>query len=500
MRHPRAAVPQTTILLPATPGIPLYKQLYEALRQAILQGQLLPGTRLPSTRGLASELRISRATVQLVFEYLINEGYLQGRPGSGTYVSTTFPPEGVAFLIQETILSGEDESAQQVSERGTAFLAAPFLPPPLPHAGQRMTRAFRLGCPDLDAFPFGIWQRLLTRSWRQMQEQDLLFYHNPAGYLPLRRAIAGYLAMARGVRCTAEQVLIVNGSQQGIDLVARVLVNPGEPVWIEDPGYLGARGAFLGAGVRLVPVPVDEEGLMVHQGKQRAPDARLAYVTPSHQFPMGMTMSMARRLSLLAWAHATRAWILEDDYDGEFRYVGRPLAALQGLDTANRVIYLGTVSKVLFPTVRLGYLVLPPDLVDPFVAAQIFTTIHLPLLEQIALALFIQEGHFVRHIRRMRERYRQRQATLVALAQETLGHALHLPPAAAGMHLLGWLPEGSNDRQVAQAAAQVGVEVVPLSLFALEAAERAGIVLGYTAVATHDMRDGLERLAPILSR
>ena len=316
----------------------------------------------------------------------------------------------------------------------------------------------------------------------------------------MREAIASYLATARGVRCTAEQVILVNGSQQGLDLAARVLLNPGEQVWMEDPGYPGARGALLGAGARLVPVPIDTEGLVVQLGKERAPQARLAFVTPSHQFPLGVTMSIARRLSLLEWARAASAWIIEDDYDSEFRYVGRPLAALQGIDRANRVLYLGTVSKVLFPAMRLGYLVVPPDLIKAFIAARLFTNIHPPLLEQVTLATFLKEGHFVRYIRQMRQLYQERQLTLVDLGRETLAGALDLQPTVGGMHLIGWLPSKQDDRQIARAAARVSVDVSPLSIYTLEGTVRTGILLGYTAVGAQEMRAGLERLASVLVR
>jgi GntR family transcriptional regulator/MocR family aminotransferase len=327
---------------------------------------------------------------------------------------------------------------------------------------------------------------------------ELLAYHHPAGYLPLREAIASYLATARGVCCTAEQVILVAGSQQGLDLAARVLLDPGEQAWMEDPGYPGARGTLLGAGARLVPVPIDAEGLVVQMGKERAPGARLAFVTPSHQFPLGGTMSMARRLSLLAWANAAGAWIVEDDYDSEFRYTGRPLAALQGIDRANRVIYLGTLSKVLFPAMRLGYLVVPPDLVNAFIAARLYTDIHPPLLEQVTLTAFLHEGHFVRHIRQMRQLYQERQVTLVDLAREMLAGELNLQPAVAGMHLIGWLKSKQDDRQVARAAARVWVDVSPLSLYSIEGSERPGLLLGYTAVGTQEMRAGLQRLASVL--
>ena len=486
-----------TIILDLTISVPLYKQLYEGVRSAILRGQLQAGTRVPSTRAFALELGISRATVQLTFEQLIAEGYLKSRAGSGTYVAATFPPEGVEQPVQDAHPGQSNNAGRTTSARAHTWLSTPYFARPLMLQGHRLQRAFRVGLPAIDAFPCKLWQQLLVRSWRQMSP-ELLSYHDPAGYLPLREAIVSYLATARGVRCNAEQVILVNGSQQGLDLAARVLLNPGEQVWMEDPGYPGARGALLGAGARLVPVPIDAEGLVVQLGKERAPGARLAFVTPSHQFPLGVTMSMARRLSLLEWARASGAWIIEDDYDSEFRYIGRPLAALQGIDRANRVLYLGTVSKVLFPAVRLGYLVVPPDLIKAFIAARLFTDIHPPLLEQVTLAAFLQEGHFVRHIRQMRQLYQERQLTLVDLARETLAGGLDLQPAVGGMHLIGWLPGKQNDRQVARAAARVSVDVSPLSLYALEGTERPGLLLGYTAVETQEMREGLQRLASVL--
>jgi len=469
------------------------------VRSAILRGQLKAGSRLPSTRAFALELGISRATVQLTFEQLIAEGYLQGCAGSGTYVAATFPPEGVEQPLRDAQLGQSNSAGRTISARANTWLSTPYFSRPLLIPGHGLQRAFRVGLPAIDAFPRTLWQQLLVRSWRQMPT-ELLAYHDPAGYLPLREAIASYLATARGVRCTAEQVILVNGSQQGLDLAAHVLLNPGEQVWMEDPGYPGARGALLGAGARLVPVPIDTEGLVVQLGKERAPQARLAFVTPSHQFPLGVTMSIARRLSLLEWARAASAWIIEDDYDSEFRYVGRPLAALQGIDRANRVLYLGTVSKVLFPAMRLGYLVVPPDLIKAFIAARLFTNIHPPLLEQVTLATFLKEGHFVRYIRQMRQLYQERQLTLVELGRETLAGALDLQPTVGGMHLIGWLPSKQDDRQVARAAARVSVDVSPLSLYALEGTERTGILLGYTAVGAQEMRAGLERLASVLVR
>lgn len=497
MRKPFLETSTAFVLDPTAPQ-PLYKQLYEGVRSAIVRGQLPTGTRLPSTRVFAFELGVSRATIQLAFEQLMAEGHLSARAGSGTYVASTFPREEVKKSVKEALRSHLKSAELPISERGKAWLSAPYFARPLMLPGQEVQRAFRVGLPAVDAFPYKTWQQLLVRSWQQMQH-DLFAHQHAAGYLPLREAITSYLAIARGVHCTAEQIIMVSGSQQGIDLAVRVLLNPGEKVWMEDPGYLGARGALLGAGAQLVPVPIDAQGLVVQTGQEYAPYARLAFVTPSHQFPLGVTMSMTRRLSLLEWARSTGAWILEDDYDSEFRYVGRPLAALQGIDRANRVIYLGTMSKVLFPALRLGYLVVPPELISAFVAAHLFTDTSLPLLEQMTLAAFLNEGHFVRHIHHMRKVYRERQAMLVKLTDEQkLAGTLELQPTVAGMHMIGWLAWGQDDRQVARAAAGIGVDVSPLSLYALEGNSRPGILLGYTAVREQEMRTGIERLASIL--
>jgi GntR family transcriptional regulator/MocR family aminotransferase len=316
----------------------------------------------------------------------------------------------------------------------------------------------------------------------------------------LREAIAAYLSTGRGVRCTAEQVIVVAGSQQGLDLAARVLLDQDDPVWIEDPCYPGAYGGLLGAGASIVPVPLDGEGLDVAAGMSRCPQARLVFVTPSHQFPLGVTMSLKRRLELLEWAYRVNAWILEDDYDSEYRYTGRPLAALQGLDRENRVIYLGTFSKIMFPALRLAYLVVPSDLVEAFYAARLFTTMLPPLLEQAALAEFIAGGHFARHIRRMRALYAERQAALVEAARRELAGLLDVQPAEAGMHLVGWLPDDVNDRIASQRATEYSVDAFPLSTCCLEATRRGALLLGYTAVNDQEIKRGVSRLARALQQ
>ena len=477
---------------PAAPS-PLYRQLYDALRVAILDGRLAPGTQLPATRVLARSLGVSRTTVVGAFEQLIAEGYLDGKVGAGTFVAHVLPDDQLRVVGQTPRSASMSPQMLRLSQRGTRLAATPVSAA----ADVGPPRAFRPGLPALDEFPFRTWQRLQQQCFREMQP-DLLTYGEAAGYRPLREAIAAYLGASRGVSCMPEQVIVVAGSQQGLDLAARVLLDPDDPVWVEEPGYIGARGALAGAGARLVAVPVGREGLDLAAGMSLEPAARMVYVTPSHQYPLGVTMSLSRRLALLDWARAAGAWILEDDYDSEFRYAGRPLAALQGLDMDGRVIYCGTFSKVLFPALRLGYLVVPPDLVDAFVTARALLDRHPPTLEQVVLASFIGEGHFLRHIRRMRALYRERQSVLLAAARETLGELVELAPAETGMHLLGLLPPGVDDRAAARAAAAYGVDVVPLSAYALRKPLRPGLVLGYAAFDTLAIRHGVHRLASAL--
>jgi GntR family transcriptional regulator/MocR family aminotransferase len=355
--------------------------------------------------------------------------------------------------------------------------------------------AFRPGIPALDAFPRDLWARMAARLYRQSRF-DLFSYGDPAGHPPLRRAIAEYLRAARGVNCSWEQVIVTSGSQQALDLAARVLLDPGDTAWVEDPGYFGARGAWTAAGLRCVPVPVDADGLSVAQGEVLAPQARMAYVSPSHQYPLGVTMSLKRRMALLNWARRRSAWIAEDDYDSEFRYAGRPLAALQGLDTNGRVIYIGTFSKVLFPALRLGYMVAPAGAVDAFAAARALADRHPPGPSQALVAEFLAGGHFARHVRRMRTLYAERQAALLAAARREWAGLLEVAPADAGMHLVAWLPKGSSDGDASRRAAEAGVSAPPLSAYYHDsAAARPGLLLGYPCVNGRRIQEGARRLA-----
>jgi GntR family transcriptional regulator / MocR family aminotransferase len=476
-------------------GQPLYRQIYGHVRQCILDGRLAPGSRLPSTRQLAADLRVSRSTAVQAYEQLRAEGYIEGLGGAETRVSGALPDSFVRAGAREADHSVPLRSLLVPSARSRAAAAALRRTPTPTGMGPR---AFRAGVPAVDVFPVDTWGRIMARRWGRTPARDLA-YGDPFGYRPLREAIADYLRAARGVRCTAEQVMVTSGSQQALDLTSRVILDPGDKVWLEDPGYHGARGAFTASGAQIVPVPVDQDGLDVMAGRTLAPDARLAYVTPSRQLPLGATMSLPRRLALLEWASATRSAIFEDDYDSEFRYASRPLPALQGLDRGGCVLYAGTFSKVTFPSMRLGYLVVPPTLIDVFAAARHYSDFHSPYLEQAVMTDFIVEGHFERHIRRMRAIYHERQVLLVNLARERFGGLLDVRPADAGMTVIGWLGAGLDDVTTARAAERAGLHVLPLSPLSVRPLPGA-LLLGYAGVRDDEIRDGVNRLAIVLEQ
>lgn len=474
-----------------TSDIPLYQQLYIHLRSAILSGELKGGTKLPSTRALAEDFNLSRNTVLNAYRQLTAEGYLESIEGSGSFVVHNLPDD--LLTPPEDVISADPLPVAtrqlRLSERARLQLAAAM------SYTEHAARPFNSDTPALDMFPYELWSRLITRQARRMTGNTFR-YQESAGYRPLREAIAAHVAITRQVHCKPEQVVIVSGSQGGLDLCVRMLLNAGDRVWLEDPGYTGARGALLGVGARIIPVPVDQDGLIVEAGIARAAKARAVYITPSHQFPLGYTMSLSRRLALLDWARHAGAYILEDDYDSEYRYADRPLAALQGLDTAGCVIYIGTFSKVLFPSLRIGYLILPEHLIEPFLAVRRLINIHNPLLEQQALTDFITEGHFARHLRRMRSLYAERRAALLeALRPLTL--EVYSPPA--GIHCIGWLPEGIQEQTVIQLAASHRLDLSPVSAFCLEPYPQQGLLLGYAAFSPQEIRNGVRRLATVLS-
>jgi GntR family transcriptional regulator / MocR family aminotransferase len=353
---------------------------------------------------------------------------------------------------------------------------------------------FASGHPDVASFPIKLCARIIAKCWRQ-RPHELLDYGDPAGYWPLRHAIADYVRSARAVRCKPEQVVIVNGSQQAIDLITRLLVNHNDAVLLEDPGYPGARSALRAAGAMVLPLVVDEEGADIERVKAHNRRVRLVFVTPSHQYPLGVTMTLQRRLALLDWAQRQSAFIIEDDYDSDYRYRGRPLPALQGLDSYSRVIYMGSFSKTVLPSLRLGFLVLPEALVQPFRSVRASVDGHSPIPEQAVLAEFIAEGHFVRHLRRMRMLYEERQRVLVEAAARELPELLHVPSSDGGMHLVGWLPAGTDDRAVSRSLRQLGLFASPLSACRIEKKTRGALLLGYAAFRPGQIHYAVKQLA-----
>jgi len=474
-------------------GKPLYQQLYEGYREAILDRRLRAGQRLPSTRGLAGELQISRIPVLNAFEQLLAEGYFEARVGAGTFVASSLPDEPPA----PTARAAAREPAARPARREIARRAAALVRPPEPWL--KGWGAFRLSQPAVEHFPFQVWASLVARLCRNPRG-SLLHYGGPMGYRPFREAVAAYLRTARAVRCEADQIMVVSGSQHALEIASRVLLDPGSRVWVEEPGYNGARDVLTMAGARLVPVPVDAEGLDVAAGIALSPRARAAYVTPSHQYPLGVTMSATRRLQLLDWAQRSGAWILEDDYDSEFRYGSQPIPALQGLDRDSRVLYIGTFSKVLFPALRLGYLVIPADLVARFAAVRETMDICPPTLQQAALAEFLTEGHFARHIRRLRLLYRERRAALVDALANEIGPTLEVLGDQAGMHLVATLPPGSPDRDISERAARQGLWAMPLSACYLGEVRRPGLVLGFGGTSVPEIVEGVRRLRGVIGR
>ena len=477
--------------------IPLYQQIYTHLQAAILSGELKRGLKLPSTRALADELSISRNTVLNAYRQLMAEGYLNSVEGSGTFVAHVLPEFLLTTQSRKTPVrtSPTKSLTPIISEHAKLQLEAFKLDGAASHSSNRLPRPFASGTPALDAFPYAVWSRLVARQARRMPDSAFA-YQDAAGFRPLREAIAAHVTVSRRIHCTPEQIVIVSGAQGALDLAARILLNAGDAVWMEDPGYPGARGAFLGVNARIIPIPIDNDGLDVELGIAKAPKARLVYLTPSHQFPLGVTMSLPRRLAVLDWASRTNAYILEDDYDSEYRYAGRPLAALQGLDNGERVIYIGTFSKVLFPALRIGYLILPRPLVDSFLTVKSLIDVHNPMLEQSVLTDFIVEGHFARHLRRMRMLYAERRKALIRAAS---GLPLEVYSPEAGIHCIGWLPKGMDDLALIRRAANYDLDLWPVSYFCIEPLARKGLLLGYGGYSIAKIKDGIRKLAIAMS-
>jgi GntR family transcriptional regulator/MocR family aminotransferase len=460
--------------------MPLGRWLYDGLRSLILESRLKPGHRLPSTRDLARLYSVSRGIVVAVFEQLLAEGYLTSKVGSGTVVNKTFP----------------DKFLQVPFESGPRFGSRRE---PAPTAFATLPRAFRCFEPALDKFPMEVWARVASRRLHRASRR-LLANGDARGYAPLRETIAAYLGSSRGVRCSPDQVIVVSGVQQALDLVARLILKPGDPVWMEDPGYPGARAAFQSAGAKIVPVRVGESGLDIKLGQKLCPRAKAAYVSPAHQFPLGMIMPIQQRLALLDWAHRSGAVILEDDYDSEFRYVGSPMPALQGLDTGDSVVFLGSFNKVLFPSLRIGYLVVPGRMVEPMAALRFNADRYCSTLDQAILCDFITEGHFGRHLRRMRECYHGRFRTLIEALLKSAGAPLDVPEIPAGLHAAAFLQNGIAPTQAVTAAKENGVEVMALDRFSIARRDIRGLLLGFAAIGEPEIRRGVVQLTRAIEK
>lgn len=499
---PRRRFPLETLCLNETLDTPLYRQLEDQLREAILEGRLKPNARLPSTRQLAADLKIARNTAINAYNQLIIEGYLVTASGSGTRVALDLPEQllqvpGGSALSERTAagrLPGRRKPEAPAIRLSSLARKMSGFTQWIENDPDRPSVPFRPHSPASDSFPRDLWAQITMRHLRQAS-RGLLERGDPRGYAPLREVVADYLGSARAVACAPSEIFISAGTQQAIELIAKLLIEPGDTVCMEDPGYTPARLLFELAGASVVAIPVDEDGLDVAELERTVTSAKLVYVTPGSQFPLGMTLPLARRLALIDWAERAGAIILEDDYNGEYRYAGRPLPALYGLAPRGRVLYAGSFSKLLFPSLRMGYLVLPDRLVENFAAARWLVDRHSPPLEQAVLADFIDQGHFARHVRRMRTLYAERQAALLQAANRHLTGILEVPAAESGLHLIGRLKENICEKTLLDAARRKRIDLVPTSTFSVRKSARPSVILGYAPFNAKEMNRAAKTLA-----
>ena len=463
--------------------------VYKSCLKAILDGRLWSGARLAAARELAREWKISRNTIDEALMQLQADGFLERRTGDGTYVARQLPgrfAEGAPRKMRPASRAG------RIAVETFSTWARSAVDSHLPHGSPR-PKAFVAGFPALDAFPLHVWQRITTRCLRG-EARGLLNYFPSMGYGPLREATARYLALARGVVCSPDQVMILNSSIQGLDLIGRVLLERGDEAWVEEAGYPNVRVSLSMSGVKPVAVPVDEEGLDVAAGRSRARGAALVHVTPACHYATGVPLSLARRLALLKWAEATGAWVVEDDYQGEFTHEGRALETLYSLDRGARVLHLGTFTNSMFPSLRLSYLVIPPAMCAVFEAVRAQLDDHTHGIQQAVLADFIDEGHLTAHLRRMRPIYRERREVLLEACHKHLP-LCHTGPSAAGMNVTLHLPRGIADRKLRQRGFDAGLALMPLSRYD---AALNGLLMGFTALTPAAIRDGVRKMVPLM--
>lgn len=486
--------------LDRTSRVPLYRQLVQGIRRAILEGRLKAGEKLPASRTLAKSLNVSRFTVTQSYEQLIGEGYLETLGGSGTYISPQIPDRWLQSELQESsdsysfpLSNGQKTKSPILSQYGKSLISIDSLQVSEPEG----TISFRYGNPAIAHFPIQQWRRLIGRYCHN--SPDLLNYPaDSAGYFPLREAIANYLGRSRAVRCTPEQVIIVNGSQQALNLIARLTLEPKDWIAVEDPGYLGARHCFTSQSVNLEAIPIDSEGLDVDFLARCDRNFKLVYVTPSHQFPTGVTLSLKKRIALLQWAQTTKTLIVEDDYDSEYRYESQLIPALQGMDRSQSVIYLGTFSKTMFPSLRIGYLVVPPSWISYISKAKWLCDRSTSLLEQYALTDWINEGHFERHLRKMRQLYNlRRQVLIAAFAKHFGGDRVTILGANAGIHVMARIATDIPDSIIVKKAAAVGVGLVSARKYYLNPSHQGEFIFGYAQLEQVQIEQGVIKLAEI---
>ncbi|MCG6989457.1 MAG: PLP-dependent aminotransferase family protein [Gemmatimonadetes bacterium] len=486
MRRADGAIPP--IALQPDAGAPLYLQLSEGLRQAIVSGYICGGTRLPSTRGLARDMDVSRTTAIQAYRQLELEGYVVSAVGSGTYVTDELPDRIVSVAVPAPSSNGHPDHERSLSDRGRRMVDR-F--PDIEHRHGVMP--LLPAVPALDKFPYKMWRRIEHEVHVPTSE---LGPGDAAGHLRLRRAIVEHVAVTRAIRCDVDQVVITTGAQEAFSILAELLFDPGDSVLIEEPGHRGGASAFEAFGAEVVPVRVDADGMDVDAGISLHPDARLACVTPSNQFPMGALLNMRRRIGLVEWARAAGSWIIEDDYDCEYRFHGAPYPAIRSLEGADVcTVYVNAFTKILFPALSLGFVILPDALVEPFKTARALRDYPPPPVPQLALAKFMEEGHLMRHIRRMRQVYEVREAALRDALHETLPTLLEVAPATAGTHLVAWLPRGVDDQEVSARAAGEGVFALPISQFRHQCADRGGLVLGFGGSPVPRLGASVRRLA-----